>query len=418
MTDRIIERSRAISRREYLGGAGLAAVAGMAGCLGAASESGPILVGNLSPFSGSLGWIGPNSRRGVKTALEGEDGVNGAKVDGRTVKIIEEDTETKPGPAIEGFRKLDEKGVETMVGPSSAVTPSLFRPALTSRLSFVSPMTGTMQLDNIGGEFIWRTVPSDAIGARAQAKFAYEQRDARKIALAYKNSKGTYSFSKASGDFFSYLGGDVVTEVELQPGANSYKTAIQTIQDTEADVVSMTAGTPVTGQFISDYVDANADEDFDLLLGNDVLTQDFIQEMGLDVMDGMVGQSPATGPANDVFVDQYSGVNDGEPGAFSAPAYDAMNLIALAFVKEGAVNRKAVPNHLSDLGNPPGETVSTFAAGKAALEAGQEINYVGAATPQNFNENGDVLGPFAVLEANGGAWKQVQRYASADLEKS
>jgi len=136
------------------------------------------------------------------------------------------------------------------------------------------------------------------------------------------------------------------------------------------------------------------------------------------VIEGMVGQSPAPGPANDVFVDQYSGVNDGEPGAFSAPAYDAMNLIALAFVKEGEANRNAVPNHLSDLGNPPGEKVSTFAAGKEALEAGKEINYVGAANPQNFNVRGDVLGSFAVLEASGDTWEQVKRYESADLEKS
>ena len=411
-----INGSRAISRREYLGGTGLAAITGLAGCLGSASDSSQIRVGNLSPFSGTLGWIGPQSRRGVKTALEGDEGVNSATIDGRTIKVVEGDSETKPVPAIKAFRTLDEENVKAMVGPSSAATPSLIRPAITSRLSFVSPMSGTMQLDDIGGEYIWRTVPSDAIGARAQAKYAYQQRDARKIALAYKNSQGSYSFSKASGDFFSYLGGTVVAEVELQPGADSYREEVRAIQERGPDAISMTAGSSVTSQFISDHVAANADSD--LLLGNDVLTEDFIQEVGSDVMEGMVGQSPAPGPANDVFVDQYSGVNDGEPGAFSAPAYDAMNLIALAFVKEGEANRNAVPNHLSDLGNPPGEKVSTFAAGKEALEAGKEINYVGAANPQNFNVRGDVLGSFAVLEASGDTWEQVKRYESADLEKS
>jgi ABC-type branched-subunit amino acid transport system substrate-binding protein len=430
-----------IDRRTYLTTAGTAALVGIAGCTGggdtdtegsgggddtdgeggggdSSGGSNTIPVGNLSPFSGGLGWIGPNSRRGVKTALNGEGGVNEATVGGQTVEIIEQDSETKPQPAISGFKTLDSQGVVTMVGPSSTVTPSLVEPAKNAGLSFVSPMTGTIQLDDIGGEYVWRTVPSDSIGARAQAKYAYEELEHRTMALAYKNDKGSQSFSKASGEHFSFLGGEIATEVALDPAASSYRSEVQTLQDADVDVVSMTAATEVTGLFIKNYVEAGADEDFELLLGNDVLTPDFIEEMGADVMEGMVGQAPAPGPAYDQFAEQHESLHDKAPGAFAAAAYDAMNLIGLAFVKEGEANRQAVPNHLDDLGNPPGTQVSTFAEGKEALNAGDEIDYVGASNPQNFDDTGDPLGPFSVLQAQDGEWSEVTTYSADALSQN
>jgi len=406
-----------LGRRAYLRGGGLVAGIGVAGCLGAEGDPDPIRVGNLSPFSGGLGWIGPNSRRGIRTSLAGSGGVNQATIDGRAVEIVEQDTETDPETATTGFRSLDDAGVATMVGPSSVVAASLFRPALTARLSFVSPISGTTQLDSIGGTYVWRTVPSDTVGARAQARFAYQGPGCRRMALAYRDSKGSYSFSKASGKHFSSLGGDVVAETALNPSATDYRSTVRTIQDAGADVVSLTAGTTITGQFIRDYVSLGAADDFVILLGNDVLTSAFIDEMGADTMEGMVGQTPTSGPAADVFTERYDAVHGATPGTFASAAYDAMNLIALAFVKEGEPNRRAVPDHLRDIGNPPGTEVSTFAAGKAALETGEPINYVGAATPQNFNEYGDPLGSFAIRQVVDGAWQTVATYTAEQLSE-
>jgi ABC-type branched-subunit amino acid transport system substrate-binding protein len=435
-----------INRRQYLhvaGAAGVAALGGLAGCSnqsssstatesggsetdsgsgGTATDSGSngggsdtIPIGNLSPFSGGLGWIGPNSRRGVDTALNAPEGVNEEMVLGKTVEISEQDTETKPQAAISGFKTLDSQGVYSMVGPSSSVMPSLVGPAQSTGLAIVSPMTGTIQLDEVGGEYIWRTVPSDGIGARAQAQYAYQEQGHREMALAFKNDKGSKSFSAASGEYFENLGGNVLTEVPLDPAASSYRSEVQKLQDSGAEVVSMTAATEVSGLFIKNYVEAGANEDFDLLLGNDVLTQSFIEEMGADVMEGMVGQAPAPGPAHDVFKEKHESRHDKAPGAFAAAAYDSMVLQALAYQKEGEVTRKAVPNHLYDLGNPPGKKVSTFAAGKQAIENGEEINYVGASNPQNFDKTGDPLGPFAALQATDGEWTEVKVYSAEDL---
>ncbi|WP_318569391.1 hypothetical protein [Salinigranum marinum] len=51
----------------------------------------------------------------------------------------------------------------------------------------------------------------------------------------------------------------------------------------------MTTGTEVSSLFFKNYVEAGAAEEFQLLLGNDVLTPDFIEEVGSDVIEGAVG---------------------------------------------------------------------------------------------------------------------------------
>jgi hypothetical protein len=59
--------------------------------------------------------------------------------------------------------------------------------------------------------------------------------------------------------------------------------------------------------------------------------------------------------------------------------------------------------------------VSTFAAGKEVLENGGEVDYQGASNPQNFDETGDPLGPFAALQAQGGEWTEVITYSAEEL---
>jgi ABC-type branched-subunit amino acid transport system substrate-binding protein len=274
-------------------------------------------------------------------------------------------------------------------------------------------MTGTLQLDDKGGEYIWRTVPSDSIAGRAQAQYAYDDQGYEAMGLAYKNDKGSQSFSAAVGDYFESLGGTVETEVALDPNADSYRSEINKLQQAGVGVVSMTAATEVSSLFIKNYTELGAE--FDMFLSNDVITQEFVDSVGADAMTGMLGQAPAAGPANEQFVTAFEEMHGEQPGVFANSAYDAINLIALAFQKEGEASRAAIANHLGDLGNPPGTQVSTFADGKQALENGEEIDYQGAANPQNFDDTGDPLGPFSVMKVQDGSWTEVKTYAADTL---
>jgi hypothetical protein len=203
--------------------------------------------------------------------------------------------------------------------------------------------------------------------------------------------------------------------VPLAVNASSYRSDIGTLQDAEPDIVQMTAGTEVSTLFVKNYSELGAKEDFNLVLGNDVLTEDFISQVGSDVAEGFLGQAPAPGPAFDEFSESFGEVNDGEPGTFAAEGYDSVNQLALAFDAHGAVERQAIPEQLRKISNPPGTKVTTFAEGKKELANGNDINYNGADNPQNFDKNGNVVGPFSILQAKGGTWESIKTYRAKTL---
>ncbi|WP_182022138.1 ABC transporter substrate-binding protein [Haloquadratum walsbyi] len=438
------KKQRIANRRTYLKGLGAAGTVLLAGCSGsgggsggddAASETesgsgdgdseatdggtmggddGTLTIGALQPFTGGFDWIASNTKPAYNLAFSEieEAGILG----GMSLEANEQDSATDPQQALSGLQTLDSAGVPAVIGPSSSVMPNLIQPIQNNEVPVNTVMAGTIQLDDTGGEWLWRSVPSDAVGGAAAGKYAYEDLNHEKMALAYKNDKGSQSFSASVGEAFKSLGGSIVGEVPLPINASDYRSEIQELQQMDVDFVQMTAATEVSGLFMKNYDELGAGEDFNLALGNDVLTQSFIETTGADVMEGMIGQAPAAGPANDQFAASFEEMHGEPPGTFSAAAYDAANLFALAFQSAGEVSRSVIPEHLPKIATPPGTEVTTFAEGKEALDNGDEINYTGASNPQNFDENGNVVGPFNVVQAQDGEWNPVTTYEASVLQ--
>jgi ABC-type branched-subunit amino acid transport system substrate-binding protein len=434
---------RSVRRRRFVKAAGTAGIVGLAGCSGGGGGGGngdgdgggggggdggdgdggdgggggggdSILVGTLAPFSQGLGWVGPNAARGRDVALADIEDAGG--VLGRSIEINEQDTETTPQAAVSGFTTLDEAGVVAMLGPSSTVIPNLFQPVKDAQLPMLSVSAGTTQLDSVGGpdDYLWRTVPSDAIAGRAQGQYALDN-DFTQMAVVYKDDKGSQSFSTAVADYFTSQGGEQVADVALAINSDSYRSEMQEIADSGADVISMTAGTEVSALFMRNYIEA--DLDIPIFIGNDVVTADFIERIGADAMAEapIFGQAPAPGPAYDQFQQAHQDMHGEAPGTFGAAGYDAMNIIALAAQRAGEATRQAITDNINPVSRPEGTEVTTFSEGKEELEAGNEINYQGASNPQDFNENGDPVGPFSVLEVSDGAWAEVTTFSAEEL---
>ena len=74
------------------------------------------------------------------------------------------------------------------------------------------------------------------------------------------------------------------------------------------------------------------------------------------------------------------------------------NVLALAHAegRTGRGQRRRSRRPCCEIAGPPGQKVSSFAEGKAALKAGQKINYEGASGPLDFDANGDAVSVFGV----------------------
>jgi hypothetical protein len=125
--------------------------------------------------------------------------------------------------------------------------------------------------------------------------------------------------------------------------------------------------------------------------------------VGVDVTK-ILGTSPVSGagPLYAEFETRYKAAESvadrlKPPVQYSDYAYDAVYLIALAAQKAGAVDGASIKAQLRSVAGPPGTKVfpNQWNQSKAAIAAG-DIDWEGAAGAENFDQFGDVFGPYEI----------------------
>jgi branched-chain amino acid transport system substrate-binding protein len=110
--------------------------------------------------------------------------------------------------------------------------------------------------------------------------------------------------------------------------------------------------------------------------------------------------SPAYAPYDAAYRKQMG--QPGESNLYASMTWDMTIALALAIEAAGSVNMTEVNKHIRTVANAPGTKVYSFADGKAKLKAGK-IDYDGASSILDFDENGDVTPDFGVHQIESGA---------------
>ncbi len=99
---------------------------------------------------------------------------------------------------------------------------------------------------------------------------------------------------------------------------------------------------------------------------------------------------------------------------FGTNTYDAMNVIGLAMLRAyretGEITRETITANIRAV-TDPGDgkvVVHDYTAGKAALEAGDEVDYQGLVGPIDFDAYGNITAPFAIKQVVDGEWTTVE----------
>ena len=77
-------------------------------------------------------------------------------------------------------------------------------------------------------------------------------------------------------------------------------------------------------------------------------------------------------------------------GDYAANTYDAVVLLALAYLKAGSAEPDALAGALVEVSNPPGECISYEDCAMQIQNGGTDINYEGLSGPINFDDKGDI----------------------------
>jgi neutral amino acid transport system substrate-binding protein len=394
---------------------------------GSGSGSGSVSVGVLLPFTGEYDWVGGNVLPVVEMLAE-EINANGG-IGGNEVQVVQADTEATVDASVSAAQKLinvDE--VDFIVGPTSLTFTGVIDLIQENSVPVITPTAGTTELDTVGGEFIFRTVPSDSLGGRAVSRAARNEEyntvaSYADMGLMVGNAPALQSFKAPIRTSFEEFGGTITRALDYATGKSSYQSEVSRMLDSDPELITL-VGTPEDSAKILRAA-FQAGYEGNWFVTQDQTNADFLELTDDRVTEGILGLVEADSPAAveagrvEEFASAFQSYAGREPGIFAKNTFDAMNIGALAtraaLGADGEITREGIAAQIRPVATPPEQAVTNYAEGASALNAGTDVNYEGLVGPCDFDENGDISSPFAIMKATGGSWEQVATLPASEL---
>ncbi len=359
----------------------------------APAAEGPLKIGFLADYSGALAEFGPAIQTGVDLAIKHLNEAGG--VLGHEVELVVGDTALDPTQATEEARRLIEvEGVHAIVGPLAssitlAVAESVASPA---GVPVISPSATSPQLTIAeDDDYLFRSTTSDAAQGPVLAQLAADQ-GLNNVGVLFLNDP----YGQGLAEAFANSWGGEVTLVSIEDGQASYLSELQQVASNGAQALVAIAFPQQAEVFLREALEQGLFNHF--LFVDGTKSQDLLDAIGEEYLNGMQGTAPAPGPEseslqlfNEAYVAEYGELS---PLPFIREAYDAAIAVGLAAIAAGSVDSDAIRENLRNVAAPPGAAYAAGAAGVAqavdALSSGEQIDFAGAATSLDWDENGDV----------------------------
>lgn len=348
---------------------------------------GVLRIGTILPISGTFAFLAPAQLAGVGTAVREINEAGG--VNGVPVELINRDSGDAGGQVAEAsFADLVAQGVDVIVGPTSSVIAQRLVPlARKAKVPLISPAATLPQLTDIeDAGYLSRTTPAYGVQGLALAELLA----GKKIGLLYVDDALGQSLRENLEAGLESEGGELVVAQGIAASATDLAPAIAAVKEAAPEVLVIA----------SDY------STFDLTKG--LIAQSLAAGYGAGKL-WLTTQN--TGDYNQAFspgtLAGVNGIIDGvEPddafkarlkqtdpnlGTFrySAEAYDATILAALAAIVAGDDGGRSIASALRDV-SLGGIKCTSFGECLEVLKTQSDIDYDGVSGSVNLTPAGDV----------------------------
>jgi branched-chain amino acid transport system substrate-binding protein len=374
-----------------------------------------LLVGILAPLTGELGSYGQDHVTAYKMALK-EIQDSGALPAGTTVKMLVEDEGGSAEIAVRAAKKYVEVDkVDVIIGPTSLAMIALDPIAKQNHVPVISSSAGTVRLDTLGGDWLYRTYPSDDAEGAAMAKYQLEQ-GVKKMSILVQNQESAQGIVKVLKANFERGGGKVVKQVEFNGGQPTYDAQVNQALQGNPDLVYLAAGEESARTAIREIRQAGYKGRF--AVNGDLSSPGFLKAVGPGLMEGVCSGQAASDSTSEPatrFAAAYKAAAKEDTYVTVANSYDAFMLAVLAALKGKDMSGQSIHDNLRDVAGPPGDAAATFKDAATALTAGHDIDYTGASGPLDFDKTGTSAAGFSVFCVKAGAWAQNATYTPDQL---
>jgi len=355
---------------------------------GAPEAAGEVLMGLISPLSGSIAYYGQLMREGARLAVQEINAAGGVNIGGKgyTIKLIVEDDRALPADSVSAAEKLiHDNGVHMLVG-SYTSTATLANLEVSKRANIVQ-ITPVAVADAVcpASPWMFRNVPNQTMQTSFNANWVRDNLDIKKAGII------------ASDDDYGRGGADIWTNIMTAGGVEVLKPEFFQIGDTEfysqltklraqdVDTIFLVALITEGSQIVTQAREIGMDVQF---IGLGGFASDRFLELAGDAAEGMVHVSywepdpnnPASMHYRDSFV-EFSGL---EAEMFGAAAYDAVYILKKA---------------METVGEPPSQDL---AYQEKLREAMLGIEFTGAQGAMRFDEDGQAQIGLYLVRVEGG----------------
>ena len=328
-------------------------------------ELSQLRVGVMVPQSGDAASYGESVKRGVQLAKK--------ELGAEHVVFEFEDSKCDGKEAVSSINRLISAiNVTAVIGElcSSATLPAA-PIAEENQVVMISPASTAPTLTE-AGDFIFRTVPSDALQGTFGAQLVYDKGH-RKLAVLYVNDDYGVGFDGVLKKEFPALGGEIVASEAVARQSADVRTQLTKIKNANPEAIYLISNSPDTGVTALKQIKELGIEV--TVFASEGLKSDDITSAAGDAAEGMIVSSVSSGSAD--FSNSHAGEYGVEPGPFAAQAYDAVKALVLAS-QTGATTGSEIRDALYDL------------------------SFEGASGYIDFDQNGDITGNYEVFVVQDG----------------
>jgi ABC-type branched-subunit amino acid transport system substrate-binding protein len=373
----------------------------------------PIKIGALVPTTGDLAAYGPPVNNGAKLAAKDINAAGG--ILGRKVEIILRDTQTNPTAAVDAAKKLvDIDNVVAITGAlSSGVTiPVATSVSIPSKIVQISPASTSEKITTIkDDDYLFRTVPMDALQAPALAQVMTKDKHYTKVSIVYVNNDYGEGLAKGIKASFEKMGGHVTALIPYNKKQASYRGEAQKAIDGKPQAVVMVAYPQFGAVIVRQILQLGFKGGF--VFSDGMEAPEIAKNVGAKYVENDYGTAPGN-PNQDIagwFQKHYqSEYGEMPPKPYIDTEYDAVVLIALAIAEGGSATPAAVHANIRKVAGPPGVKVDARHLKEALklIKEGKAIDYEGVSGSCNFDKYGDVPGSYKVWKFSNGEIKTVK----------
>jgi|Deesub1362B_J571_1020462.scaffolds.fasta_scaffold01740_5 ABC-type branched-subunit amino acid transport system substrate-binding protein len=355
-----------------------------------------IKIGVLLPLSGNLAPFGEGMVKGARVAekeINDAGGVLGAKV-----KLVVEDTATDPAKAVDAAQKLIKiDGIQAIVGAAASSSTLAVAPICEeNHVVLVSPAS-TSPLVTDAGDYVFRVVASDTLQGKVLADLAIGQGYKKAATFVINNDYGI-GLQEVFKESFEAKGGSVVVQIQYDPGKGDYRTELQQVKDSGAEMIMFVSYPEDASVILKQAMELGLPQKW--IAAEGIASKEMFSYAGMkEAMEGMLLTKPASATDSEEYQHFYKLFKamypDEEPGIYADTTYDATMMIAKAIEKAGSYDGEKIKDALYEISK----------------------GYMGATGDKTFDENGDILyQDYVIFKATNGKFEEVGMWKKGKLE--